>query len=142
MGSSVGCASELLLTPEPGPLPQNTKWRNIAFSFWGIFLEFVWSDVVALLLKGFLGTVAVSNAGLTVLEACELLSRHMVACSGARAVDCFRKISSDKQNFVVLVSGVWPRWRNKFSNLLCFFSKCKHRDENEFDVFHLSDIMT
>ena len=50
-----------------------------------------------------------SDSSLVVLEACELLSRHMVACIGARAVGCFREISSDKQIFVVLVfvSGVW-----------------------------------
>ena len=38
---------------------------------------------IAALLEGLLGIVAVSGAGLAALEACELMSRHMVACSGA-----------------------------------------------------------
>ena len=34
-------------------------------------------------MQGFLGITAESNAGLTALEVCEMLSRHIVACSGA-----------------------------------------------------------
>ena len=47
--------------------------------------ESILSDVIALFLEGPFGIVAVSGAGLANLEACELISRHMVACSGAIA---------------------------------------------------------
>ena len=46
-----------------------------------------------------------SGTGLAALEACELLSNHMIACSGAMAVDCFQEISDDEQILVVLISG-------------------------------------
>ena len=96
----------MLLTPEPGSLSQNTKVGNAAFSFWGVLPKFVWLYVTALLLKGFLGTVAVSGAGITALKACELMSKHMVAFLRAIAVSCFREISSNEQIFFVLVSKV------------------------------------
>jgi len=55
----------------------------------------------------FLGTVAVSSAGLAALKACELLSRLMLACSGTMVVDYFREISSDEQVLIVLLSEIW-----------------------------------
>ena len=61
-----------------------------------------------------------------------MLSRHMVANSGTMEVDCFGEIFSDEQIFVALVSGVWPRWRNKFLDLLHFFFKIKQRNVNDF----------
>ena len=41
------------------------------------------SDIVALLLEDLLGIIAMSGADLVVLEAYELMLRHIVACSGA-----------------------------------------------------------
>ena len=61
-----------------------------------------------LALERFCGTIAVSDAGLVALKACKLSSRLMLAYSGAMVVDCFRNISSDKQIYVALISGVWP----------------------------------
>jgi len=55
--SSVGCARELLLTVEPDLLLRTPKWRIIAFSFWGVLSEYILSDVAALPLKGFLGSL-------------------------------------------------------------------------------------
>ena len=73
-------------------------------------LKFVWSDVIASLLEGFLGIAMESGAGLTAFKACELLSRYIAVCSGAmtlmRKEDCPRKIS-DEQVFVVLLLGVY-----------------------------------
>ena len=66
--------------------------------------ESIWSEVAALLLKGFLGVVVVSSAGLAALKACELLSRYIVAYSRAVVVGCFWEISFDEQT-VILVSG-------------------------------------
>jgi len=113
--------------------------ESVAFSLWGVFLESLWSVIIILLLEGFLGTVAVSSAGLTALEACELLSRHMVVCSRAMAVDCFWEISFDE---LFLYLGFGTRWRDKFSDLRIFPQKCKYKDVNEFHVFHLSDVTT
>ena len=69
--------------------------------------EFVWLDVTASILEDFLGTVAVVLAWVPWrnVRCC------MVAFSGAMAVACFWEIS-DKQIFVVLISGVWPWWQN------------------------------
>ena len=76
-------------------------------------LESAWSDVVALLLEGFLGIVAESGAGLVAFKACERLSRHIGVCLEPmmlmRKEDHPQKISSDEQVFVVLVSGVY-KW--------------------------------
>ena len=58
------------------------------------------------------------------LEACELLSRHIITCSWAIALammeDCPRKISANEQIFVVLISRVCKWW--------CSFSKGKHNN--------------
>ena len=64
-----------------------------------------------------------SSAGLVALEACELLSRHMVTRSGVMTVDYFREISSGGQVFIVLVSGVYKWWQDRFPDLLYFFFK-------------------
>ena len=42
-----------------------------------------WGAIVAS--KRLLGVIAMGSVGLTALEACELMCRHMVACSGAMA---------------------------------------------------------
>jgi len=81
----VGCVVESLLTPEPIFLPQNTKVEMCCCLFLGVLSESVLSDIAASLLEGFLGITAVSDAGLAALKACELMSRHMVACLGAMA---------------------------------------------------------
>ena len=89
--------------------------------------ESVWLDVAASLFEGFLRINAVSGADLASLEACELLSRHIDACSGAmsssRMGDCPRKISVDDQIFVILVSGVCKWWQDRLPDLLYFFQK-------------------
>ena len=58
---------------------------------------------------GVLGITAESGAGMAVLEACELLSRLMLACSRAmtltRKKDRPRKLSFNEQVFVVLARG-------------------------------------
>ena len=82
----VGCVDELLLILEPDPLPQNTKVEKDCLLLLVCVPEFVWSDVAASLLEGFLGIAAESGAGLAALKACELLSGLMLACSWAIAL--------------------------------------------------------
>ena len=81
----------------------------VIFSY-GMFAGIFWSEVIASLLEGCLGVVVASDAGLTALKMCELLSRLILACSGAttlmRKEEHPQKISSNKQVFIILVSGI------------------------------------
>ena len=102
----VGYAGKLPLTLEPRSLSKNTEVEKCCFLILGCLPKSVRLDVATSLLEGFFGTVAVSSAGLAVLKVYELMSRHMIACSGSMAADYFREISFDEQSLVVLVSGV------------------------------------
>ena len=108
-----GCADELLLTPKLDPLPKNTKVEKCYFLLLVCLPESVCSYVTASLLDGFLGIAMESSAGLAALDVYELLSSHIVACSGAmklmRKEDCPRKIPFDEQVFVALVLGIY-KW--------------------------------
>ena len=89
-------------------------------------LKFIWLDVDASLLEGFLGITAESGTGLAALKVCELLSRPMLACS--RAIVFMRKtaleeISYDEQIFIVPISRVCKWWQDKFLDLCIPFRK-------------------
>ena len=60
----------------------------------------------------------------------------------ARMEDCFWKISTDEQIFVVLVSKVCKWWKDRFLDLMYFFFKKKTQRCKWFHVFNLSNIMT
>jgi len=97
------------------------KWRCVVIFFWGVLSEFDLSDIVASILEGFFGVIAVSDAGLTNLEACELMSRHMIAFSGAMPDVCFREISSEERIFFVLHRGSGHDGEKDFGSLVFIF---------------------
>ena len=105
--------------------------KKYCFLLLGCFVESIWSDIVALLLKSFLGPSG-EGAGPAALKAGELLSRLMLACSRAIVADYFWDISFDKQIFAALVSGSGHDGGISFGISCISFSKCKHRDTSDF----------
>jgi len=64
----IGCARESPFTSEPDPLPQDTAVKRDIFSFRGVLLESIWSDVISSLLEGFLGITAGGGVHLASLK--------------------------------------------------------------------------
>ena len=50
------------MASKPNPLPQGIMVERDIFSFWSVLLEFVWLDIIALFLEGFLGIAMVGDA--------------------------------------------------------------------------------
>jgi len=100
----IGCARESPFTPKPDPLPQDTAVKREIFSFRGVLLESIWSDVISSLLEGFLGITTGGGVHLASLKEREAANEILLPALGTVArMKTAHKRSPPMNKFLLLL---------------------------------------